>query len=164
MVYPNGAACLKNGNKSDLLRPSINWLNQHLLTYRISLLLSGILFAATEQKISFFRLSFWISHLEKLDDLLLRFLPNVRRYVFRRRDAFFLSSRCPGLSCRCDHTSWFPRLESKRTGDSPNAKWRFGWMGKSARYLKTLHFLILSMNFSLLFCFFLSNRRRALNV
>ena len=43
--------------------------------------------------------------------------------------SFSLIEQCPGPSSRCDHTSWFPRLELQRAGDSPHTKWKFSWGG-----------------------------------
>ena len=43
--------------------------------------------------------------------------------------SFLLIEQCPGPSSRCDHNSWFIRLELQRAGDSPHTKWKFSWRG-----------------------------------
>ena len=40
---------------------------------------------------------------------------------------FSLIEQCPGTASRCDHTSWFLRLELQRAGDSPHAKSELAW-------------------------------------
>ena len=41
--------------------------------------------------------------------------------------SLLLTEQCPGPFSRCDHTSWFLRLELQITGDYPHSKWRFSW-------------------------------------
>ena len=42
---------------------------------------------------------------------------------------FLLIEQSPGPSSRCDHTSWFLRLELQRAGESLHSKWKLNWWG-----------------------------------
>ena len=41
--------------------------------------------------------------------------------------SFLLIEQYSGPSSRCDHASWYIRLELKGAGDFPHSKWKFSW-------------------------------------
>ena len=68
--------------------------------------------------------------------------------------SFLVIELLPGPSSRCDHSSWFLRLELQRAGDSLPTKWKFSWGGTrttdhriNAQESYNLAFLTLEYNY-----------------